>query len=441
MTNTPAEPTEPLPKDRGSIRGLAGAGYLTTALGLVSGPVLARALGPGGRGDVASAVAFSTIVAGISSIGVPLAVGHAFGAGTHPREAVVGTVMRVAAALALPILLIDIVLLWGPLSGLSTAGRVGAGLLILLAPLNILTNSFLAALVGKGSLQSVARLRALPLLLTAVATVVAFLLGVLSVGVYLGFILLSGLASTFYAYRRLGVRPRGSVAMKPFLSFGLRGYLGNLALAATLRIDQAVIGPTLGLAKLGLYAIAVTIATAPATFAMAIASRAFSQTAASDEDRTDVASSYLRLTLIVALVGTGLLAAASPVFLPLLYGKAFRPALLPLLLLLPGTVFLCLSATAASLLIAAGFPGRTTACEVTGFIVAIVGLPIVIPIWGISGAATLSTVAYGISCASYLVALRRIGPVSVRPSMAEVRVLTDAIRSTTGRSWALLRRT
>lgn len=228
--------------------------------------------------------------------------------------------------------------------------------------------------------------------------------------------------------------------MKPFLKFGLRGYLGNLALAASLRVDQAVIGPTLGLAKLGLYAIAVTIATAPATFAMAIASRAFSRTAASDENRTDVASSYLRLTLIVALIGTSLLAVASPVFLPLLYGKAFVPALLPLLLLLPGTVFLCLSATAASLLIAAGFPGRTTACEVTGFVVAIGGLPIVIPIWGISGAATLSTVSYGISCACYLFALRRLGPVSVRPSIVEVRVLTEAIRSTTGRSWELLRK-
>src|SRR3712207_9548424 len=52
---------------RGSVVTLASASFLATAFGLVTGPLVARALGPSGRGEVAAATVYATLVTLLAS--------------------------------------------------------------------------------------------------------------------------------------------------------------------------------------------------------------------------------------------------------------------------------------------------------------------------------------------------------------------------------------
>jgi O-antigen/teichoic acid export membrane protein len=214
------------------------------------------------------------------------------------------------------------------------------------------------------------------------------------------------------------------------VSFAMRGFAGNLATFSTISIDQAIIGPVLGIQQLGFYAVAVTVARLPYMVGVSIGFRAFAEVAAAKgDDRGSTSWRFIRLTLLVTVLVAVAVGTLSPVLLPVLYGRAFVPSVIPLLLLLPGTVALSLSATASSCLNALGLPGRSTAAEVLGFVVTVGGLVLVVPRYGINGAAVLSTAAYLVTTVAYLSFLRVLGPVALRPRSGDVSFLLRTARN------------
>jgi O-antigen/teichoic acid export membrane protein len=129
-----------------------------------------------------------------------------------------------------------------------------------------------------------------------------------------------------------------------------------------------------------------------------------------------------------------------PVALPLLYGDTFRDAVVPLLILLPGTAALSYSATASQTLMSIGRPGANTIAELVGFSVTIPGLIIAIPIAGIQGAAAVSTTAYITRAVAQTVVLKQAGVGSVRPRFADAVDIARAIGVSLRRKNPLSRR-
>jgi len=428
---------------RGSVAGLASASYAPVIAGLLTGPLLARALGPAGRGEIAAATVIATIVTTMAGLGVPLALAHAVAHREHSRASLLATSLHLAAWETLPIVAIAIALGFGPFASFSPSGRVWAVVLTAFAPIGVLVICVTMLLIGEGELRPLVRIQVVPTLGLVALLLPMYIAGLLFVWSYLALMVGFALLSLVLGLQALGIRPSGSVSLRPLVRFGLQGYLGYLAGFATIRLDQAIVGPVLGARQLGFYAVAATIAQLPLAIGRAIGSRAFRSVAqAGTSERRDLIAHYIRTSIVVSALAGAAIVVASPI-LPFAYGRAFEPSLAPLYWLLPGSVMLCGSATAAAALSAAGHPGWTTTAELVGLVATLVGLPLVLPIYGIVGAAILSSVTYGAVMIVYAYFLRRLGVRGLTPALADVKFVRDkgvAVAANAGRTVPGVRR-
>lgn len=409
---------------RGSVLGLTFAIALAAPLGLITGPLVARAIGPVGRGEVASATVFGTLAWQVLALGLPWAVGNRVAGDPGRLRALLGN----AARYCLLITPLAAGLAWfmvaGPLDHLSTAAAVGAFVLIAVAPLNVFSNVQQAALVAEGALRPMSVLRASPLLFSAAIVIGCAATGTLTIGTYLVATAGAGLLVNALTWRFLPVRPRGAEPYRPLLWFGVRSAGGQLAAYGNSYLDQAILAVAVGPRQLGLYAVAATVASVPLSFGQAIAARAFGDVGrATGDERWRQAGRYLRLSMLVGLLASAAIAATGPFLVPLLFGAPFRASVAPLLILLPGTAALATGLTAMRILNAVDRPGASTIAEGTGFAVTLVGLAVAVPAAGIKGAALVSTLAYWTRVAVQLRVLKGEGLGSVRPRWEDVTAL------------------
>jgi O-antigen/teichoic acid export membrane protein len=119
--------------------------------------------------------------------------------------------------------------------------------------------------------------------------------------------------------------------------------------------------------------------------------------------------------LVAALI-VGLLA---PWVIPLLFGSDFAGAVAPLLILLPGQVFMNLGNVQAARLEADGRPGAASWAFFTGAVVTVVGVLIAVPIFGIEGAAFVTSVSQAIFFIVSTLARRAGGESIERPAAGD----------------------
>lgn len=130
-------------------------------------------------------------------------------------------------------------------------------------------------------------------------------------------------------------------------------------------------------------------------------------------DRIDkinaISSRVVRYTLLIGLllaIGLGALAAD---FVPLYYGAEFTPAIIPLLLLLPGTIGFAMARPLLAITHAKGsmnvMIGATGASAVLNFVLN----ALLIPQFGTAGAAVATSIGYGSLPVFHVLGARRIG--------------------------------
>jgi O-antigen/teichoic acid export membrane protein len=419
-------PADRSARHRGSIAGLTLAITLAGPLGLITGPIVARALGAAGRGEVATATVYGNLAWIVLGLGLPWAVGQRVAVEPSSVRPALGSAVRFSLLLAPVAAVAGLLLVVGPLSHLGDAAAAGTFVLVAVAPLNVFSNCQQSILVGEGALGAMSVLRAVPIVLSAVAIVAVAVAGWLGVGTYLIVTIAAGLLVNAATWWYLREPPRGLLPMQPLLSFGLRSAGGQLASFSNRFVDQALLALVVSTRQLGVYAVAATVSSVPLGFGQAIAARSFGEVAKAPEDqRAETATRYLRLALVVGGAAAAAIAVAVPIGLPLLFGRQFRGAVVPTLLLLPGTATLAAGLTGVRVLNAMGRPGRATVAEIGGLAVTLPGLAVAVPLFGIRGAALVSTAAYWTRLGVMLRSLRREGVASIRPGSSDVR---DAVR-------------
>lgn len=395
---------------------------------------MARALGPVGRGELASVTVYAAIATAVASLGVPNAISHAVATNLYPRRAILATALRFSAMVALPSVLAGFVIVTGPLAGLSHSARIGAFVAVTLVPIGVLASCLLFFLLGEGALGSVTLVQVSPVVVLAALAGGMYVFGWLNVTTAIAATIAVGLLGAAIGWRAVGLRPSGHAPFRPILAYGLRGFAGNVATIASIAVDQAIIGPVLGTRSLGFYAVAVSIASVPYMVGVAIGSRCLAEVASAEpEKRGETAWRFMRLTLLVTAVVAIIVAVFGSLLLPVLYGREFDPSSTPLLVLIPGSVALSLSATASACLNATGRPGRSTVAELSGFAVAVVGLALFLARHGLVGAAVVSTSAYAVSLLGYLYFLRSLGTMRLWPRSEDVAFLKASVRHTVAR--------
>lgn len=407
LVTTSSQGDSPDLRRRGSVVWLSLATYFTGLSGVISGPLLARALGPTNRGLLAAALVYFSILTATAHLGVPLAIGHAVGSGRVSRDGALGAALRFAAVLAIPCALVTVLLLAGPLNPLSHLDRVASAALLFCVPISVLGLSISYCHVSIGWLRPLTVIQVIPSFITTLAAAALYAAGTLTIATYVAATILALFLTLFAAYALLDAAPRRGTPLAPLVRLGLTGYPGTLAALLTVRADQAVLGAVRGPQELGYYVISATIAGLPTALAISISYRAFGNVAASaGEDRAAIVASFVRLTVLVSVAFVAIIAICAPIALPLLYGRAFLKSLAPLYLLLPGAVALAVSGSLATAASASGQLHRVSRAELRGLLVSILGLLFLVPRYGMLGAALVSTIAYTVTMSAYIGARR-----------------------------------
>ncbi len=222
------------------------------------------------------------------------------------------------------------------------------------------------------------------------------------------------------------------------LGFGSKSYVQTLAATLHLRIDQFICAWFLAPADVGLYAIAVNFATLLMKIPEATGTVMFPRLAGSEDRQAHAATTRVcRSTLFILLLGVLTFAVAGPILIPLVYGDAFRGAVRPLLILLPSVLLMALYQ-----LLTRNFTSRgkqqVNILAAGVALVLNVGLNVVlIPRFGIAGAAAANGLSYGTAALTLLVAFVRDSGHSVTETLivrpAEIAEMAGAARKVADR--------
>ena len=183
--------------------------------------------------------------------------------------------------------------------------------------------------------------------------------------------------------------------IKPILIFSLIGHLSTLVNLINYRFDVWVVDHYCGPAELGLYAVAVGVGQLlfhiPDPFARVVQPFLFGQVKDEMLARFKVVA---RLSFTsVLLIGIGLAFTAQWI-LPLLFGDVFIGSVSALWLLLPGILFSSGFKVLAQLVINSDMQRFNLLATSVGALFTIILDLIMIPRWGIEGAALASTISY-----------------------------------------------
>jgi len=191
--------------------------------------------------------------------------------------------------------------------------------------------------------------------------------------------------------------------------FGMKSHVQTLAATWHLRVDQLLIGYLLDPTQVGLYAVAVNLTNLLLRIPDALGTVLFPQLAAlTTEAGEDATAIVCRWTFAIMGVGALGYLVVGPFALRFLFGERFSDSVAPMLALLPGVVLM-----GQYLILTRNFTSRNRqevniAAAVTALAVNVGLNVLLIPRWGIVGAAASSVGSYGFASVVLMVAFCRV---------------------------------
>jgi O-antigen/teichoic acid export membrane protein len=358
---------------------------------VASGVILARALGPSGRGMLTAAMLFGPLFATVGALGIPDALVYQSGRDGSARSPALVTALYIGAAQSLVLLLAGWALVPLALGGPSHSAVYPALAYLGIIPLYPLNLYPMAVLQGRLRLVQFNLVRASVPVLYSTSLLLLWRLGAVSVEAALAAAAASTVAASVLALSAAAkfstVRASLPVARK-VLGFGLRAHLGNLATIVSGQLDLLMLTVMVPSKDLGFYAVATSAAMVGSLIPTA-ASMVIFPTLANQSAETVPRSlaRFLLWGLGGALLLTPILVVAVPWAVIPVYGTAFRTAAPISLILVPGYILRGSNLMLVAILRGSGSPLRASAGQIVGLVVLASVLPIGISVRGAAGAA------------------------------------------------------
>jgi O-antigen/teichoic acid export membrane protein len=400
--------------------------------------VIARALGPEGRGDVALLTAIATLSSQLAVLGVDEA--NVNFAGTDPeRRPALATNSFVLALLFGGLAICVLLPLFALFPGLGGETSSGLRLLALAAIPGLVLQTYLTFLIrgqfGFG-ITNVAWLASPAIAFVGNASLAVA--GKLSVTSAFSLWVAAHIATTamlvWYVARRASAFGRPDLALaRRSLGFGLRSHLGRVMMSGNYRADQWFVGAIAGSRELGLYSIAV--AWAEVLFyvptVLVLVQRPFLVRADRPEARRLAAKGFRTGVVLTAPLVVGGVVLA-PFLCTTIFGAEFEGSIGDLRILLIGVFGLLALQQLGNALTAQGRPGLWATAAAAAFVTTIALDVALIPPFGGEGAAIASRVAYAVGGAVAVIFFLRFfgGPASAL--IPRVREIPDYARTLAG---------
>jgi O-antigen/teichoic acid export membrane protein len=393
---------------------------LTLGLGILTGVLSARMLGPVGRGEYAAVIIWPLGISSFLAFGINQAVTFHLA----QRTFTVSEVATATTAIGLIQSALSVIV------GLLVVPHVLAKYTPTVQHLGIAVALFTPALIfsvypanlfqGMQDLMRFNLIRVLAPLAYAIGLLGIFLIGRPSLSAVIGaqlagYVVALMLGSVLV---RKTLRPHlnwNAKAIPRLLHFGVRIQGLSIATYFNQRIDQLLLSLLVPPGQLGLYAVAVSLSTVVAVFPQAAGIVAFSR--GSGQRGADVKATVgvaFRSSLIWLLLVCTALYVLAPFLIRLVFGGAFDGSIIACRILLPGALVTGLSFVLYNAASALGRPALASYAEASSVIITAAGLYLLVPRYGYVGAAIVSSVAYTVSFLVMLVLAHRLLGLNLR---------------------------
>jgi O-antigen/teichoic acid export membrane protein len=399
------------------LAGTLGTSGASVALGVVSGTVAARVLGPSSRGDLAQLLLWPQLIVTLGIIGVELACTY-FSSDERRRRNMPATALSIAAAQS--VVLVGVYLVAVPFV-FSSSIRAEALMMTPLIPLYLAGACSIACLSGRLRFAAFNVVRiTLPILYSALIVALAAadaLSSATAAGAYLGAHAASDLLALFLIWRENGLGRFERTLAREAVAYGARAHFGRMA-PQSLGLDILIISLMLSSHDVGLYAAAAAFLSLPNLVAYSVGLVVFPSVSATHRAgaRPEITATFALHAVAIACISVALIAAAGPA-VTLLFGGDYGGAV-------PALRFLAIAALATSLrsfplevLRGVGRPGLTSIAEAANWLLFVVALPIGAATYGLPGAACAMAIAAFASLGVLGVLVLRSG-VASRPAPA-----------------------
>ena len=223
------------------------------------------------------------------------------------------------------------------------------------------------------------------------------------------------------------------------LRFGSRSLLGTVAERLQFRADAFIVNAFHGVRQTGVYSVTSGLAETLWYVPNALGTVMFSRAVDPHADAGRIAAVLTRTTIAVAVVTAIPAFALGPRLVRLVYGSAFTDAGVALRLILPGIVAYSVVAVLSRYIVGRGRPGVGTFVLVTGLVLNIAANLILVPRFGINGAAASSSISYGLTALLTLAVFRRLSGRGIAETLIIRRSDLRALWATLGAGVGRLR--
>jgi O-antigen/teichoic acid export membrane protein len=441
---TDAPKKKGVPRFAQDVLRVLGGQVAMTAMGVVTGIITARWLGPTDRGLFNLLVLLPTVLSNFVKLGIPQASVYYMRRKNVPASEVASNSLWFAITMGSALAIVcwfgrD----WLLAKVLKQAPESLVAPTLILVPCVLLQFYFLGVAQAQERFKEYNIRQIVPNLLSLVGMfVVLVVLGkglVAAVLVQTAIVIFMSIWITIRVHREapLTLHVNG-VLLKDMLGFGAKSYVQTLAATLHLRIDQFVLSYVRSPTEVGYYGVGVTIVGLLLKISEATGTVVFPRLAASERREAQLATArVVRHTLFLTGLGVLGLGIAGPIAIRVLYGTKFEPAIVPMLILLPGALMMSLYQ-----LLTRSF--TSDAKQEINIIAAVIALILNValnflldPRFGAAGAAMANGISYGTAAMILLVAFVRESGLGVRETLwirrSDVDDLVRAARRIAGR--------
>ena len=370
-----------------------GGRTVSTMLGITTGVITARLLGPQGKGELEAVIMWPQTLAYMFSMGMGWANVYFFAKEPDNRSKLLANSFFVSIAFGL------IGVLVGEAVVPELLGRYSEHIVLLLRvfllsiPLLLLSSLFTGVMQGCQNFILYNIVWVLPQLLYVVLLVCLLLLGRLTVEralfSWLGTHAVGLLVKLWLVSRlaHLSAVPSFST-LKRSLNYGVKSHVGDISYIVSNRLDHMFIVPILSPSDFGLYSVASRMSRMlvliPEAMMVVLIPEASGRT---DKDAVNLTLCLIQTSFFVSITLYVLLFILAPHLIVLLFGERFLGTIQPFRVLLAGSIFLGLGTVVDGGLKGLGKPIAVSYANWACIAVLIPILLFLVPLYGTTGAA------------------------------------------------------
>ncbi len=391
---------------------------LVFVLGFPISIIIARTLGPMGKGVYSLILLIPSIIIVFANFGIGSANVYFVGSKRYKIQDIVSNSLILSFFLGS----ISVLMFWGLVQfdffqKFITTNQIPLfylWMIIFTIPISLLLDYFRNIIRGKGEIINYNKTRILEAFVQLVAVVIFLLLfkkGVFGAVLSYNFAIIAAILFTIIFIKKItGLHlSLNKNLLKDSAIYGGKVNLANALSYLNYRSDMFFIAIFLTPAAVGFYSLAVGMCEKLFMIPGAIATVLFPRISSiSSSEADDFTPKVARHTLFFLLISSLLLLLLAKPLITIFFGSIFLPSVKPLILLLPGIIAFGIGGLLAADLSGRGKPEFAVFSSFACFIVDIILNFILIPRFGVSGASIASSIAYSIDTLVILIAFLKI---------------------------------